>query len=59
MCLICADLIRGYMTPKEARRNFQETLQKIDLDHRGEVIELIEINEAEQTKNESKQPLVG
>ena len=43
MCLICADLIRGSLTPAEARRNLSEFSfsDTIDADHAIEVADLI------------------
>jgi hypothetical protein len=50
MCLICIDLARGYMTTKEARRAYNETVQTIDPEHREEVVQLINDNETAAAK---------
>ncbi len=41
MCLICIDLQKDKLTPKEARRNLGETYQSLDKEHRLEVLRLI------------------
>jgi len=41
MCLICIDIQKDKLTPKEARRNLGETYQTLDQDHRLEVLRLI------------------
>ena len=48
MCLICTDLSKGLITPKDARRNALEMSTQIPLDHLLEVMKQIERLEDEQ-----------
>lgn len=56
MCIICADLIKGNLTSKEASRNLNEMITKIDPDHHLEVKELIWEHQLLEDKKKSEQP---
>jgi hypothetical protein len=48
MCIICIDLVRGLVTPKDALRNMVENIDEIGDEHAKKVLELISIKESEE-----------
>lgn len=52
MCLICSDLSKGLITPKEARANAREAADTLSIRHALEVLEKIE--EVEENDETSK-----
>lgn len=47
MCLICSDLSKGLITPKEARANAREAADTMPIEHVLEIMEKIEKAEEE------------
>ena len=56
MCLICADLNRGAMTFKEAKRNLSEMSSAIEPGHAAEVDRLIKDAEQEHYGDTDPEP---
>ena len=55
MCVICIDLIRGLVTPKEALGNLGEHLDIIGDEHAKKVVELISLKSQQLAEEEQKQ----
>ena len=53
MCIICLDYQKNKLTLKEARRNFTEMALGIDLKHRQEVEDMLDVAE-EREKMEAE-----
>jgi len=47
MCIICIDLIKGTLTPDEAKRNLGEMIDEMSEEHFVEVLDLIQEKEDE------------
>ena len=48
MCLICSDLSKDRIKPKEARRNLVEIRDSLTKDHYQEILELIDEKEQDE-----------
>ena len=48
MCLICVELTKNKLTPREARNNLREMVTVIEEDHRIDVLRLIWKKEDEE-----------
>jgi len=59
MCIVCIDLIRGLVTPKEALGNLGEIMDEISEDHAKKVVQLISLksqqHEEEQREKEEEE----
>ena len=55
MCVICIDLIRGLVTPKEALYNLGETMDDISESHAKKVVELISLKSQQLAEEEERE----
>lgn len=55
MCIVCIDLIRGLVTPKEALGNLGEIIDEVGDEHAKKVVQLISLKSQQLAEEKQKQ----
>jgi len=55
MCIVCIDLIRGLVTPKEALGNLGEIIDEVGDEHAKKVVQLISLKSQQLAEEEEKE----